>query len=1326
MKRNISITMGMALVGVIAIIATLSLFSLNQAAPVEAQKAIPGAVEGGSAFEHKYFEFISPDDLEEPDNSKFIINLNKFTLSTSAGVDNIKVYISDPDQATVASPATVVATDSSTYPSAAGLGDVTKVFVEIQAASGDEVGLIGQRRMVWIEIPIDTTEADDVGADIQVPEEEGSYTISVGVSTDGRDEPNYPASALGAGASTTVEVQNLVNAVRLMVKADPDLDPAPSPDGTDGEMQFGEEDPAKVTVTFNTGTVVGIERNDDINIKLGATFMVPPDIDKDMVEVNGEMPKSVSVSGNMVTLVSSEDINASDTSPGTGVTVVFDVAAGIENPEYGGELTGMKAVAVYTTQATKPVGAVAYVAPVAADDSADPPVLEVLEVESGGVIIDGTMVDNIEVALMNQVIGGDTRLTVKFTTDDRLSESETDTITLDLAGFTLPGYISDGVMVNGEDADVLVEPDDETGMLEIFVPDVIEPSQRRRVIVEIMAAAGITNPTMAGKHDVAVKTSQENEMAIIHSTPITKPPKRPVAPCSVVVVSDEPGATSRMTVTCVAMDEVVPGELLVVTLEDDWEKQVSSSLDTDYITIRADRITNTRGVGSAAVEPAGALVLYEGKEHDMPSIRLEVPDMDLNEDGAQTIEAGSSITIVFNQGSGISNPTEGGKYDVTFGIMEANGLTVKQEETFKNHVQIPAQLVLDSDGGPRNSELTMVAKGVEGGESVTFWLDENRNGVREPGEADLDCTTVAAADDTATCIVTLNNPPFSASGKRNKFGFEDNFINFEDSEYRKIGSTDGITDGGSDPNEYLGLRKLMSNAVVELEPLVSISPETVNTGDRVTISLFDFQPSTPVEEIKIANIVVATTNHIKTSTGSTGEVSFAFEIPSRGLGGPKGNEMNKGLRLPTGKLRVDVKAGDTKDDVNMTIGGAVLTATATTVVANQDLSLSGSGYSSSRGGQEVCIIDGGITFNGVRLEILEDDDCGLEDARGNDLDGVELTSGGTFTLTVGIRQDDNGTIKMPVSLLTPGSHQLKVVDTDGTEGSIKVTIPERTLAVSPDTARPRDIVTIRGENFIADNPDGVNVGVDVEYHCGGRIEREVSAQPDASGNFTETLRIPTDCSIPSTNAIKAVVEVDNDLIGITDTVTHDIPEATVSLEPVSGAPGTSFSVIGLGYRTFETVNSVMIGGRETLSSAAANRYHTDRDGNLRIDNLLVPGMDSGTHPVIVEVGTKDRRTTASASFRVLELGVVSVPTGVMGAVEPLGDKLVRIFHFNNASKSWDFYDPRPEFAEANTIEKLFSGEVYWFNVMEDITVTLNNKTRNFTCIESDCWTQIVW
>jgi hypothetical protein len=70
---------------------------------------------------------------------------------------------------------------------------------------------------------------------------------------------------------------------------------------------------------------------------------------------------------------------------------------------------------------------------------------------------------------------------------------------------------------------------------------------------------------------------------------------------------------------------------------------------------------------------------------------------------------------------------------------------------------------------------------------------------------------------------------------------------------------------------------------------------------------------------------------------------------------------------------------------------------------------------------------------------------------------------------------------------------------------------------------------------------------------------------------------------------------------------------------------------------------------------------------------------------------------------------------------------VRVFNFNNVTKTWSFYDPRPEFAEANTISELTDGDIYWINVSAAQTdVTLNAKARNLTCADGDCWNQIVW
>ena len=53
----------------------------------------------------------------------------------------------------------------------------------------------------------------------------------------------------------------------------------------------------------------------------------------------------------------------------------------------------------------------------------------------------------------------------------------------------------------------------------------------------------------------------------------------------------------------------------------------------------------------------------------------------------------------------------------------------------------------------------------------------------------------------------------------------------------------------------------------------------------------------------------------------------------------------------------------------------------------------------------------------------------------------------------------------------------------------------------------------------------------------------------------------------------------------------------------------------------------------------------------------------------------------------------------------LGEGLERVFYFNNLTKKWTIYDPRPEFADANTLDHLVEGQVYWFKVTEDIRTT---------------------
>ncbi len=81
-------------------------------------------------------------------------------------------------------------------------------------------------------------------------------------------------------------------------------------------------------------------------------------------------------------------------------------------------------------------------------------------------------------------------------------------------------------------------------------------------------------------------------------------------------------------------------------------------------------------------------------------------------------------------------------------------------------------------------------------------------------------------------------------------------------------------------------------------------------------------------------------------------------------------------------------------------------------------------------------------------------------------------------------------------------------------------------------------------------------------------------------------------------------------------------------------------------------------------------------------------------------------------------------TPIREALQPLGNKFVRAFHFDNTTKSWLFYDPR-EPVHSN-LETLETNKPYYIKVSESVKVTLNGRERNLTCANGDCWNQIGW
>ena len=331
----------------------------------------------------------------------------------------------------------------------------------------------------------------------------------------------------------------------------------------------------------------------------------------------------------------------------------------------------------------------------------------------------------------------------------------------------------------------------------------------------------------------------------------------------------------------------------------------------------------------------------------------------------------------------------------------------------------------------------------------------------------------------------------------------------------------------------------------------------------------------------------------------------------------------------------------------------------------------------------------------------------------NGMDVVDVSSAGQFVASVVLWPDASSGSNPQ---LIAGIHTIKVQDNEGFTGSAVISIPDASLSITPSVAGPRDIITITGENWPIDNVDGANpapVSIKVDD---GRRPRLYSAFADSAGRFTIEHRVASDVAIPSTNQVRAEMGTDIVKVG-----SFEVPAAIINVDPAEGQPGDHITLSVDGMPVYQQVDRVEIGGRSVLP---VGNFSTDSDGSVTVTDVLIPGLDPGTYSVLLDVDD----TIAIGELNVLaESAGIGAAAELPGAVEALGDSLAAIFYFDDVGKVWSFYDPRPEFADLNTLSEMVSGEAYWILVNETVDeVVLNNKVRSLTCRGDDCWNLEVW
>ena len=484
-----------------------------------------------------------------------------------------------------------------------------------------------------------------------------------------------------------------------------------------------------------------------------------------------------------------------------------------------------------------------------------------------------------------------------------------------------------------------------------------------------------------------------------------------------------------------------------------------------------------------------------------------------------------------------------------------------------------------------------------------------------------------------------------------------------------------------------------------------MEPSDVASGEEVTVKLRDYPSGFSLESVALdgkKTWTKADPDDIETTPQDESD-DDDFEVDDR-----DSDELT--FEMPggvSGTVEVAVTgSGASNKDATITVTPSSLDLSQSEVAPNASVIISGSGFNE---GKMIAVEN--ITIDDERLVV---DDAGTVPCPATvsaSQDCVQVTSSGEFTATVRVWTHESSNAN---PALDDDEFTIKVKDQDGFEGKAKITIKQATVKVTPETVSPRDFIVISGENWPISTPELDN-SVTIEID-----NRSRQADVDSTGRFRYEYQLRANIGIGDEHDVK-VTYADGDRDDIEEETTFSVVEADISVNPAAAAPGQTISVSIGGMRPYTLIGEIRIGRVSLLGNQSVT---TDREGDATVSDITVPYLDPGHYPVTVQVGNDTR----VVEFEMLaEAAVSGVAVELPGAVSDLGDNLDAIFHFNNQSKAWTFFDPRPEFADLNTLSELNAGQPYWILVKDSQEdVDWNGRLVNFTCAGGDCWNLEIW
>ena len=584
-----------------------------------------------------------------------------------------------------------------------------------------------------------------------------------------------------------------------------------------------------------------------------------------------------------------------------------------------------------------------------------------------------------------------------------------------------------------------------------------------------------------------------------------------------------------------------------------------------------------------------------------------------------------------------------------------------------------------------------------------------------------------------------------------------------------------------------GLRSDTDVEHFNLDPYIHVAPATVNAGDTVTVTAVDYPAGSIFRWLTVQGQRVAVIS--SSPIGDNGQGSATFTAPG-GIagnvrvfgcwGGASSDDCDqKAANITVRPSRLTLSKETVRPNESIVIRGSGFGNTPSNALASAqigdvemkvvsdggnlaDIEVSDNGQFAAtfaiwpanpndknptlRGGAlEIKITDAAgfastaqvtivTPFLGVTpgvagprdYVIIHGSDWPVENRDGGDITdvNVEISGGGITTDTERAKADANGNwsirYRVPGDVGIPST--LTVKATYGSSQDIvklvNFSVPSADLTLMPSATAPgADIVL----NAVGMAPFESNIEVTIG-------SRKVAVPTGATSNRAGEIRNLV-VKVPALNAGAYTVQLK---VGATVTITeltvleHKMGSTegdTLTLTPNPAVSGENLTLNASGFVRYNSNITVKIGDFDVSVPTGTS---TDREGNLEV-TIKVPSLYASIYTVQVQVGG-DGGTVAISEVVILDAAAAAGGEDEL-TLSASGFSLYgsqRVFHFSNATKTWTFYDPRPEFAELNTLTTLSYDQSYWILVSRDQSVTPNDMAHEMACQGESCWIRIVF